>query len=216
MIEIFEFETQERVAFFKRGIQRFSRAFGKAREKWVVFVFLRSLDVAFDKSEMRNDEQASAVDIYFRDAAFQVKESLDLKRRRTQEYKDDLNKARAVRSNRELIDHILESGYDPKYLPIGKLVESLLPVLQEWSEAYSSESRANTDLLVYVNHIDIWGVDGNKTPAIHPFGWRSISITKGGWSAVLSASPTAPAYLRTSCGVVKRTNIPLPELEEFV
>ena len=185
---------EDRVRALKESLAFFNNAEKLNREKWVVRYLLKSLRIDFKEEEMT--EAAEPVDVAFRDAGFQVKEILDEGRRRTDEFKNKLEKAKSAQDHGELLEH-----YTPLDISFSEIVrrcysyaESLL--LQS---KYGPRECKNIDLLCYFNWLDYSIVPPLDVPSTG-VSFRSLSIVSNRYCAVAYASPNAPALLRDNIG----------------
>jgi hypothetical protein len=176
----------------------------KASERYVVEQFLRGLGVAFDPTEIQqlNDDPPDAV---FRDAAFEVKEIQDPGRRRHDEYKQHLERARSARSRHELLE-LFTPGSD---MPIAKVCDRILAATRDLAlrKYRDRATRRDLDLLFYVN-LDVCGIADGPSPDLEPLtgqGWRSVSfLFNNSACCVLFARPDAAAFLRQAEGQLLR------------
>ena len=72
----------------KEDFEYFTNPRKEERERWVVEAFLSISGIEFAKKELHSPEQANKVDVYFRDAKFQIKEITDPNFKRGKFYKD--------------------------------------------------------------------------------------------------------------------------------
>jgi hypothetical protein len=178
----------------REGSVRFFDSENRAeRELWVVNEFLTNLDLPYDETEVAHI-RSDPPDARFRGAEFEIKEILDEGRRRHAEFKASLEKARVATSVQDLLEH-----YEPRditYAEICALVEQRVAVL---SDKYAPATRAQLDILFYVNLEDVHGYIQTPLPPpdeLTKSGFRSVSFVSGRFSGVLMAAPSAPAFLR--------------------
>lgn len=183
---------EESVAFFDSE----KRA---ERELWVVNEFLTNLNLPYASTEMVHVKD-DPPDVCFRDAQFEIKEILDMDRRRHAEYKALLAKARAATSPRDLLEH-----YEPRdmtYTEICVVIDDRVTAL---AKKYGKSSRKQLDLLFYVNFDDVHGYIQRPLPPPEQFassGFRSVSFVCGRIAGVLMANSSAPDFLHSG-GVPK-------------
>ena len=184
----------ERIKALKESLVFFSNSEKLNREKWVVRRLLHALGVSFKEEEMT--EAQEPVDVAFRDAGFQVKELLDEGRRRTDEFKNKLERAKSVKDLGKLLEH-----YTPIDISFSEIIqrcfayaESLLNQLK-----YGPRECKKIDLLCYFNWLDHHVVPLLEVPR-KVVGFRSLSIVSNRYCAVVYASSTAPAFLRDNVG----------------
>jgi len=185
---------EEHVRALKESLAFFSNAEKRNREKWIVRHLLKALRIDFKEVEMA--EAAEPVDVAFRDAGFQVKEILDEGRRRTDEFKNKLEKAKSAQGYSELLEH-----YTPLDVSFSEIVQhcySYAESLVQQSK-YGPQERENIDLLCYFNWLD-YSVVSPVDVAVKEVGFRSLSIVSNRYCAVAFASPNAPMLLRDNVG----------------
>lgn len=191
-----------------RGLEKTVDSFGAGADKqkqldlYVVEHFLRGIGLTFDPAEI-DQEDSDPPDAKFRGAEFEVKEILESGRRRGDEYKQQLAKARTATSSDELLEH-----FSPENISIADVYERIIRSAQALASGkYRVEAvRRSLDLLFYVN-LDMksaWAIDGGSRPTVEPLisqGWRSVSFLHGeSTCGVLIASGAAPAFIRDRVG----------------
>lgn len=122
---------------------------------------------------------------------FEVKEILDPGRRRHQEYKDDLEKAKNVRSPQELL-----TGFTPIDSSVQEIFQLCCAETEKLKKKYAAGVRATLDLLFYVNLEQVFTVHETPLPnvsALRSCGWRSISFVKGQIACCCYAAADAPS-----------------------
>ncbi len=188
---------EETVKFFGAGEEQ-----QKARDRFVVEHFLFGLGLTFERAEIRQDAP-DPPDATFRGANFEVKEVYRPGRRRGDEYRKQLAKARAANSFSELLEHVT-----PGNISIAEVYRQIMSRTQVYAaQKYRAEAvRRGLDLLFYLNPGMewAWGIDEGQRPGIDPLiaeGWRSVSFFHGtATSCVIFAAPTAPKFLRAAQG----------------
>jgi Putative endonuclease, protein of unknown function (DUF1780) len=105
-------DLEQTVADFGPGVDQ-----KRALEEWVVKRFLRGLGVAFAGAEVQQPLH-DPPDATFRGAAFEVKEIGEPGRRRHDEYRAKLAKAKKATSLAELLE-----SFSPADLPLAKIYE---------------------------------------------------------------------------------------------
>ena len=163
------------------------------RELWVARNFLSNLEIPFEDSELIPVPD-DPPDVRFREANFEVKEILDQGRRRHDEYKASLKKAKLASSPLDLLEHAT-----PRELPITDVCSEVAARSSALAAKYSSDTRRTLDLLFYVDHLDVFGYIRDIWPPTQPwaqFGFRSISVLMGRLSAVLYFNDDAPEFLK--------------------
>lgn len=188
----------------KQSVAFFSSANKGAIERWACTEFLMNIGLDFQPDEvvLQVDDPP---DVTFRGACFEVKEILDPGRRRHDEYKAALSKARAA-TNLAGLRAALFKGVtleDITPLEIGNLisVESANLVSKKY---VGPEFRASLNLLFYVN---LTGYTLKTGPMPEPvefstFGFRSISVLMGWGALVYCAALKAPDFLLAKVGTV--------------
>ena len=169
----------------------------RAAERWVVKHFLIALGIEFTDEELHNATR-DPPDVKFRDAAFEVKEIGEVGRRRHDEYREALARAKATTTQAELLEQ-----FTAEDLPVATVYERILAATAVLAtHKFSDErTRRGLDLLFYVNlnPRKLWTfVDGERpdVSALVREGWRSVSFLHGDCtSRVIHASAGAPTFL---------------------
>ncbi len=164
--------------------------------------FLRGLGLAFDMTEIKRPP-ADPPDAEFRGAAFEVKEILEHGRKRGDEYKQHLKKARSASSYEDLMEQ-----FAPESISVEEVSQRIMEVTKMLAQKkYSTEAlRHDLDLLFYVNlgMKTAWGIDDGHRPSIESLideGWRSVSFLHGlSTSCVVWASESARPFLKAKQG----------------
>lgn len=191
--------------FFSSGEER-----KRARERWIVEHFLGGLGVKFDPSHIVQPEQ-DPPDAYFGGATFEVKEIQQAGRRRGDEYREALTRAKAAISYAELSE-----GFEPQSLPIREAYRLLMDQTHELSRRkyVNAADRHRLDLLFYLN-LDMalaWDIEDGARPDIAPLiaeGWRSVSFLHGASTVcVLYANDSAPDFLKCVEGRLIMRDLP--------
>ena len=172
----------------------------QAAERWVVRHFLIALGIEFTDEELHSPPR-DPPDIAFRDAAFEVKEIGEVGRRRHDEYREALARAKAATTPAELLEQFTMAD-----LPIATVYERILAATATLATHKYSDARTRRglDLLFYVNlnPRKLWTfVDGDRpdVSVLAREGWRSVSFLHGDkTSRVIYASDRAPPFLRTA------------------
>ena len=187
---------EKRIRDLKESIAFFSNPEKLNREKWVVRRLLHALKVAFREEEMTGAEEP--VDVSFRDARFQVKEMLDEGRRRTDEFKNKLEKVRSAKEYKDLLEH---------YTPIDISFTEVVGRCYGYAKTLLSQSKygrrecKSIDLLIYFNWLDPHIIPPTEV-SNEEIGFRSLSIVSNSYCAVAYASIDAPKLLRDNVGRV--------------
>lgn len=179
---------EDSVNFFGAGEDR-----QRARDRYVVEMFLNALRIRYTSEEITQEEDPP--DARFRDANFEVKELYSIGRRRHDEYKEELRKAREAFWPDELL-----TPYKPKDISLAQVVHRVVDLAKQRGSRYAPATRGTLDLLVYANllHVEsIIPVALGKLEDLDGIGWRSVSFVKGMHAAcVLMANNQAPEFLR--------------------
>jgi hypothetical protein len=173
----------------------------KVRERYVAEHFLRGMGSTFAASELALPDD-DPPDVHFRNAAFEVKEVQDRGRKRHDEYKRRLVKARLAERFGDLIE-----PFCPEDMPIAAVCARLLEETQKLADnKYPADVRSRLDLLFYVNFgMDkSWSIEDGLRPDLQRMqseGWRSVSFLHGASTCcVLVANAGAPEFLRARLG----------------
>lgn len=191
-----------------RGIEASLDYFGagdtkkRRRERWIVEHFLRGLGLTFESAEIELPDN-DPPDARFRGAAFEVKEVQEAGRRRGDEYRQQLERAKRAINSDELLEH-----FTPESLGIGDAIR----LVMEWTCALAANKyvmaadRSRLDLLFYLNLglAEAWSIEDGARPDLGPLvaeGWRSVSFMHGSRTAcVVHANDSAPDFLRAKRG----------------
>jgi hypothetical protein len=165
------------------------------RERSVCRAFLRTIGVKFDESELIAPTQEPA-DVAFRTARFQIREILDLGRRRGDDWKNKEKKYTEVNS----IADLSEPYSPPTAISFNILISQITNALSEKHKKYGAGCN-EIDALVYVNLLDRYLATQSELPnmdKIYLQGWRSVSFLFPPYGVILFAKPTAPDFLVSS------------------
>lgn len=185
----------------RETLDNLSGAKKREREIWVCTTFLTNLGVPYDPSEVCSVDDESP-DVFFRQARFEIKERLDPNRRRTDEYRQALERAEAMTARSEIF-----TFFEPTDLTPADIFTNLVPELETWSRHYEPRFRSVTDLLVYYNSIGSFFKDVPELPdttAVEIYGFRSVSVTTDSRAWVIWAGGTAPTFLAEKLGHIRR------------
>lgn len=180
---------RDRIASLEESVEFLGNKSKYQREKWVVERLLSALGINYkDDDFTKGDEPA---DVSFGDAHFQVKEVMNKERKRSKEYKEKLEKAKAANNFNDLTERY--SPRDISFTEIVKLcidyAESLIKIRK-----YGLLERKRMDLICYFNHKDC-----NEVPPIEICNendaFRSLSVVSNRFCAVVHASSGAPQFL---------------------
>ena len=193
---------KERVDAIKEAIHFISNNCKSDREVWVVRHFLSQLYIDFSNEEIHASSD-EPVDVVYCDAKFQVKEIYDKGRKRGDEYKESLRKAKTAISASDLLEH-----YSPQKMICDDVASIVAKQASEWQQKYGPSECMSTDLLFYFNLQDIHVV-GNVLTDVDAYSsemaaWRSVSVFLGDCAFVLHVSEKAPGFLKTAKGKIHR------------
>ncbi len=174
------------------------------REMWVVRSFLKNLSVDFSENEVQSSA-TEPPDVLYKDAHFEIKEILDVGRRRHTEYKAALEKARSAEDPKELLE---------KFAPLNSSAEEIfclcLAEVEKLDKKYPSSVRKNLDLLFYVNLKGVMEVTEEPFPDVsgmRTHQWRSISFVEGYRSCCFTTEADAPSFLCSALGKIVHRSI---------
>lgn len=180
----------------------FSNSGQALQERTAVAGFLRVLGIDFQENEIikRGPEP---IDVWFRDARFQVTEIIDEGRHRNREIRARAGHFREAASLGDLIERGTISSQP---MAPSELVDHVAKRCREKEDRYGGNC-GGVDLLVYVN------LKGRYVYPLQPFPlvsektnlcWRSVSVVMEHFAIVLWVAPDAPSFL------VQRVGQPSP------
>jgi Putative endonuclease, protein of unknown function (DUF1780) len=179
----------------KRNIGFFSNAGRTEREQWVVSNFLDLIGLKFEKNELNSPEEASKIDVEFRDARFQIKEITDPNCKRTEIERDTYRSILAA----ERPEDIKYPSIACDVPPVSKIYDLVLKTASHPSihKKYLNH-KSNLDLLFYVtttrsSPIKIHEINISDFSTL---GWRSISCLYTNQAIVLYASGNSPGFIK--------------------
>ncbi len=166
------------------------------REQLVCRAFLRAIGVAFEEIEIFAPS-TEPVDVTFRDARFQIREILDENRRRGDEYR--MKEVRYQEARR--IEDVMVPWRSPVRMSFDELTALTAAALEAKVAKYRS-GRAELDALAYIDLADPPRFLDPDSPAkesalLEAQGWRSVSILFPPYGIVVTATSTAPQFIRT-------------------
>jgi hypothetical protein len=191
------------------------------RERMVCRAFLRCAGIPFTEEEIIASK-VEPPDVLFDSARFEVRELMDADRQRHREWKKEVQRVEKAKS----IDDVWCPPLSPKRIMLKGLISLVTDALKDKSERYGKRSIScgNIDALVYVNLLETYLVPASpkvnteevNTENLETQGWRSVSIlvlfspTENpdfqGWpchhAGVLTATPTAPQFIRERAGKI--------------
>jgi hypothetical protein len=184
-------EAQDTVDFLSSARKR-------ERERQVCAAFLRCAGVPFSPRDLKCPER-DPPDVLFDTAAFEVKLLLGGRKIHGQW------KAIAARQNSaQCIGDVLEPNVQAEPFSFAELVQAVTDELNK--QTYDPRTREVLDALLYVNlkgrFLDVQSPYTN-TAAIEQMGWRTVSVLSPPYALVLTASPSAPVFLRQRVATVR-------------
>ncbi|MFC5742741.1 DUF1780 domain-containing protein [Dyella tabacisoli] len=189
----------QRVKDLEESVRSFSSKNKKEGERWVVISFIENLRIPLQPQEVISPDQ-DPPDVVFRDACFEVKEIMDEERKRHAEYKAELERVRKITDPKDLL-----RPFRPKTMTLEEIYLCCDERVKSLDKKYPTAVKAATDLLFYVNLVDVTTLVEQPYPDVSSMataGWRSISFLKGQRSCCFYADSTAPAFLRKVVGRV--------------
>lgn len=136
---------EDRRRALQESVEYFSAKNKPERERWICHEFIQNLGLSYDELEVITPNE-DPPDILFRNCRFEIKEVLDLRRRRHNEYKASLQKAVEATDPQDLLKPLTPKDITPQQ--IGSRMHSELQVLQGHpARAVCSHS----DILFYIN-----------------------------------------------------------------
>jgi hypothetical protein len=188
---------QQRIKDLEESVRSFSSDRKQEGERWVANAFIENLRIYFKPEEVLSPEN-DPPDVVFRDACFEVKEIMDEGRERHKEYKEELKRVKTITDSKDLL-----KLFRPKTITIQEVYERCLGRVQLLERKYDPKTKANLDLLLYVNLVGVTGLTENPFPDVEELstsGWRSISFVKGQRSCCFYANTSAPQFIKDAVG----------------
>ncbi|WP_159016608.1 DUF1780 domain-containing protein [Cognatiluteimonas profundi] len=189
----------KRIKDIEASVAYFSPGNKQVAERWIAASFIENLRVSHAESEIisPNDDPP---DVVFRDARFEIKEILDPGRRRHDEYKAELARAKTLSDPKDLLQMCA-----PKDESLGEVYHRCEEASLALHRKYPLAVRSSLDLLFYVNLLDVFKlieIPYPDTTGIEASGWRSVSFVMGQRSGCFFAREDAPAFIRRALGGV--------------
>jgi len=187
----------------KENFELFTNSSKEKRERWVVEEFLSISRIRFAKNELHSPEQESKVDVYFRDAKFQIKEITDPNFKRGKFYKDEYHSYKNA-SSINGVSFVSEGHDSPKITNMYDLVLEQAKKLAD--DARYKGLKGKLDLMIYVTRprsslIQSSEINGNDYLSM---GWRSVSCLNSKQAVVLFSSKDAPDFLKNISGKINK------------
>lgn len=185
-------DLEASVAYFAPGNKQES-------ERWVANSFVQNLRIPYTQAEIVSPDDGPP-DVEFRDARFEIKEILDPGRRRHDEYKQELERARNLSESKDLL-----KMFTPKDISLEEIYRLCEQVAFGLDKKYPKAVRESLDLLLYVNLTDVVYVTEQPYPdtsALACSGWRSVSFVMGQRSCCFYARNDASEFIQKAVGHV--------------
>ena len=183
----------QRIRDLEASVAYFAPETARTRERQTVTSFVENLQINFTQDEIISPDD-DPPDVVFRDARFEIKEILDPGRRRHDEYKAELKRARTLTDPKDLLEF-----FTPKDEHIGDIFQRCESVAADLQNKYPAAVRSELDLLFYVNLMRVMSVTERPFPVtdgLSALGWRSISFVMGQRSCCFFARSDAPEFIR--------------------
>jgi hypothetical protein len=177
----------------EEAVELFSNEGQELQERTAVAGLLRVLGLDYREVEITK-RGPEPIDVWFRDARFQVTEILDKDRPRNLEIKQRSDRIRRAKR----LDDLFEPGViSSNPIPPREYAAMISDRCQEKAQKYADQC-GDVDLLVYVN------LRGRHLYPTEPFpeaaagvctGWRSVTVITERFAVVLRAADNAPSFL---------------------
>jgi len=190
---------EQRIKDLEASVAYFAPGNNQAKERYVAASFIENLRIPYSDGEITSPDD-DPPDVVFRDARFEIKEILDPGRRRHDEYKAELERARTLTDPQDLF-HM----FTPKDESLSEIFRRCEESALALNNTYSAAVRSSLDLLFYVNLMqvfDVIEVPYPDTSGLEPAGWRSVSFVMGQRSCCFHARNDAPAFIKEAVGHV--------------
>ena len=194
--DIFPTWKQEYISRLEESLAFYGNQSKFGREKWVALRLVEGLGIDFQNEEFKPSEEPS--DVLFRSAHFQVKEMLNEGRKRTQELKEQMKRAKAAKSFRDLQEH-----YTPQDITFTEIVERCAKFANDIANHYGPHERNNIDLICYFNYVDYHETNTINMETVNN-AFRSFSVVSNRFCAVINTAENAPRFLSENKGRVAK------------
>lgn len=176
---------------YEESIRFFSNTGKSNREIWVVNEFLKNLGIKFEYTELKTINQ-DVPDVIFRNEKFEIKEIDEKKRKRHDEYKKKLEKAKSSQNFKDL-----PTEYEFKEITMQEAINRINEEIKGLN--YSPDFCRNTNILFYVNY-SLIGKHHYEIPQEDTWlKWCSVSmVANNSISRVLYAATDAPAFIKST------------------
>jgi hypothetical protein len=192
----------ERIAWLEESVRFYSSKNKGERERWVVKALLENMNIAHTMEDVILPEQ-DPPDVIAFGAEFEVKEILDPGRKRHKEYRQELERAKIMTDQ---VDLLTGTGLTSMDSSVGEIYHLCLAEIGKIQNKYPKNVRGVLDLLFYVNLKQIFRVFEELFPdvlVLASCGWRSVSFVKGPVACCFYATEDAPVWLQERVGHVQ-------------
>lgn len=189
----------QRIKDLEDSVADYSPNNKQERERWVAEAFLKNLRIEHAKNEIVSPDD-DPPDVIFRDARFEIKEIQDPDRRRHDEYKAELKRARTLTDPKDLLQMFI-----PKDKTLSEIYRHCVESTLSLEKKYPLVVRSSMDLLFYVNlkHVfEVVEIPYPDTSGLASSDWRSVSFVMGQRSCCFFARNDAPDFIRQALGHV--------------
>jgi hypothetical protein len=189
----------DRIAALEESVRYFSSNHKSERERWVVEALLENMNIVHVQIDVKTPHQ-DPPDVVALGAKFEIKEILNPGRRRHDEYKKELERAKKAKTAQDLL-----TQFTPVDSSITEIFDLCCTEIKALKDKYSPSVRACLDLLFYVNLQHVMKVNENPFPDLSVMksaGWRSVSFVKGQIASCFYAGPGSPSWLQERVGHV--------------
>lgn len=185
---------QDIIKWHEEAISFFSNPRKSQKEALSFSNFLKNIGIDFQENELKLGNNPP--DIIFRGAEFEIKEIDEEGRKRHDEYRLKLKKARSATTLKELM-----TPYKFKEITLQEIVNRIHKELEQFVSKYVADFRKTTNILFYINYSLI----GEHNYTIFDNNiwkkWRSVSmVTNNNISCVFSANNDAPEFIKSIIG----------------
>lgn len=193
-------EIKDNIKSCEKSLRLFSNSGKTYIEKWVVQELLGNLGINFEVNELKTGDNPP--DVIFRTAEFEIKEVDKKGRKRHDEYKQKLEKAKSATNLTDLM-----VPYEFKEITLQEIINRVDEKIKELN--YSQDFCKNTNLLFYIN----FSLMGEHRYTISKKSiwkkWRSVSmVTNNNVACVFWASNNAPEFIKSVMDKVTVKKIP--------
>jgi Putative endonuclease, protein of unknown function (DUF1780) len=185
---------QDIIKSIEETISLFSRSGRTKTETWVTQQLLENLGTDFKEDELKHGNNPP--DVVFRNEEFEIKEVDEEGRKRGDELKKKLEKAKSAKSLKDLM-----APYKFKEITLQEVVNRIHKKLKEF--AYAPDFCKNTNILFYINYTLIGKHEYEISERNIWEKWRSVSmITNNNFSCVFLASNDIAKFMKSAVGIL--------------